>query len=337
MPKKTVEILLWHHRTKRTLSRKGKKYNPNKEKKIRVLGYEYLLMPKKVDLYSESNYQATTDFVNKMLSRACSTAIMLDFEQTEHITAAALLYLYSRIDHCLSENPKARIRIKADSLRGIIKETVMKSGLFARTLNRTDQVEDNGNSRIVKGTAEGEEFEEVIDHIVKHIYKVEGTEAERQVGAAVSESVGNVKLHAYPREQDNTAPFKPWWILYSVIDGVLYLAIYDIGVGIPETIHSRNWIRDIVDKTPDLLRKLSSSRDVDHISVAMEAGKTQTKEKKHGKGSKSIRALVDATPNGMLRVFSNKGLYQIGVDAEPELIEHGISVGGTLIQWNIKI
>ncbi|WP_230090595.1 hypothetical protein [Pseudoalteromonas rubra] len=212
------------------------------------------------------------------------------------------------------------------------------SGLVDMTLNRKPRHNKaNWTLPIIKGTAEGEEFESVVDHIIENIIENCTAEMERKVGSAVSETVSNVKLHAYP-SADNDSNNKAWWLMCSEIEGSLYLAIYDSGVGIPKTIHKRSWISDfIVNSAPHLVKAWTSHRDVDKINISMEAGRTQTKEKKHGKGSKSIRALVEETPDGKLWVFSNNGLYQIDENSAIHLVEHESSILGTLVQWNIKI
>lgn len=123
----------------------------------------------------------------------------------------------------------------------------------------------------------------------------------------------------------------------SVFDDSLYLAIYDQGVGIPETIHKTEWLWGIIKKSSKLMQRVSKSRDADLIELSMELGQSQTKQKKHGKGSKSIRALVEETPDGQLWIFSNKGLLKESSKSNRTLIEHHDSIGGTLVQWNIRL
>ncbi|PHR65619.1 MAG: hypothetical protein COA51_04920 [Idiomarina sp.] len=336
MAKSPSEFIYWEQRTRRHLARKTKFYDPKKVPRLKVLGYTYVRAPTSFDIYSEETYEITLDFINQVVTQARLSKVMLDFSETEQVTAAAVLFLFAQIDTFLIENKNSRIRIKADSLKGLVKRTILLSGLIDLTLNKP-QITTNGSRYslpVTRGTAEGEEFEDVVTHIVKNIYKSDDPEAERIIGSAVSETVGNVKLHAYPTD---TVGFKPWWMICSVIDDSLYMAIYDIGVGIPKTIHSTPWIRRIVSKTPKLMQKWSSSRDTDLIDLSMEVGQTQTKLRKHGKGSKSIQALVSETPKGQLWIFSNKGLLKESPMYSKQLIEHDTSIGGTLVQWNIKI
>ncbi|GAA72641.1 hypothetical protein [Pseudoalteromonas sp. BSi20439] len=275
--KRSVEEILWAARTKRTMSRKHKKYRPDKVPRLKALGYEYFSAPVKLDLYSESNHKDTIEFIDNLLEKASKSPVMLDFEETEHISAAALLYFYSRIDSFLASNSLAKLRIKEASLTHNVKNAIRSSGLIERTLNRERKLDSRYiNLPIIKGTAQGEEFEEVIDHIINKIFISIKPEDEKRIGAAVSETVGNVKLHAYPHPDNEN---KPWWVMCSFFNGSLYLAIYDEGVGIPKTIHDRPWIKSAIDRTPEFFRKFTNGRDVDLISISMEAGKTQTKEK----------------------------------------------------------
>ena len=61
-------------------------------------------------------------------------------------------------------------------------------------------------------------------------------------------------------------------------------------------------------------------------------------ELKHGQGSKSIKRLVSSHENGILWIFSNRGLYRYkNDDSPPWLKDYKQSINGTLIQWNIKV
>jgi hypothetical protein len=285
-------------------------------------------------LYNKENNQLTLDFISHIKKLSKNKPVMLSFESTEVITAAALLLLYSTLDLLKQSEKHKNVRINTSSVKGTNKVALARSGIIDLTLNRSSNVDIQSQTLpVIKGTAMGEEFEQVIDHVKFQVFDNKwSAEEENTFGAAVSETVGNVKLHAFPFETEE----KPWWVLCKVIEDDLFLAIYDSGVGIPSTILQTTWIKKVVENTPRLTKMVLNKTDADLILLSMQLGQTSTKEKKHGKGSKSINALVDENPNGTLWVFSNSGVY-CKSNGEIETQNFNNSINGTLVQWNIKL
>ncbi|NOH21461.1 hypothetical protein [Vibrio cyclitrophicus] len=328
------ERKVWKNRTRHNESRKDKKFNPRSGEITvrRVLGWEQIAVPKKLDLYNEETRELTLEFFELVEKYALERRVSLDCSEAESISAAALLLLYATID-TLKNNDNAKL-VRFQNLKGRVKFAIEKSGLKGVTLNKEQPVagSQTGPMPIVRGTARGEEFEAVIDYVQHQIFENDMTPEEENIwAAAVMETVSNVKLHAYSGESE-----KPWWIICSVIEDDLYLAICDRGVGIPNTIKDQGWVKSIVDKTPSLIQKLLSESDSDAIDLSMMVGETSTKQHKHGLGSKSIQALVDENPDGSLWVFSNRGVY-FRENHDAELKDFSRSISGTLIQWNIKL
>lgn len=331
---KETLVTNWKRRTIHNQKRKGKKYNPHRISYKHVLGWDYIPVPTQLDLYNEDSRDATLDFIETLERVSLQHKVMIDCEKANAFSAAAILLLYSTIDRLKNDNSHKLIRFQ--NLKGNIKLIVEKSGLRALTLQQGKSIIDckADTLPIVKGTARGEEFEHVIDHVQHQIYKNNmSPEQENVWGAAVGETVSNVKLHAY-----GTDEVKPWWIICSVIDDDLYLAICDQGVGIPQTIKKQGWINKLVENSPSLVKKMMSKRDSDAIELSMTIGESSTNQQKHGLGSQSIRALVEKNPNGALWVFSNHGVYYKDCrSSEPELKDFSGSISGTIVQWNIKL
>ncbi len=325
----------WTKRTQHNLSRKDKSFNPLKQftKVDRILNLHRIHAPRHLDLYNEDNRELTLGFIEKIEELAFDKyRVSLDFSEAETISAAALLLLYATMDDIKSKENARMIRFQ--SLSGVVKSAIEKSGLKALSLNK--EIKDIDVCvrplPIIKGTALGEECDTVIDHVQSCIFDNDMSPEQENIWAtAVQETVSNVKLHAYTDEQK-----KPWWIICSVIGNELYLAICDKGVGIPNTISKHSWIRRALDNKPEMVRRITSNLDSDRIFISMTAGKTSTQELKHGLGSKSINAMVDENPDGKLWVFSNRGVYYRTND-EIESKDFKRSISGTLVQWNIKL
>ena len=199
-----------------------------------------------------------------------------------------------------------------------------------------------------------QQMEEIIDFIQRRIFKDNmSPTTEHAYGDAVSETINNVGLHAYP---NTPLEEKRWWLMCSTFGRKLYLAIYDCGVGIPKTVIKKPWFFPLLKNSdPDQYRKLIEEMphldatgieilvpkripDERLIYYSMQSDVTGTKQEKHGQGSKSIKALVNDTKDGLLWVFSNHGLYNFNVeDQQPGEAKLRMKFPGTLIQWNIEI
>lgn len=185
--------------------------------------------------------------------------------------------------------------------------------------------------------------DQIIDHIQERLPNGLSTETERVLGDALSEAFLNVQDHAYPEEllPDLPKDKHRWWAMCSVLEKQLYLAVYDVGVGIPQTITKNHWLIKLVLErfSPDAIKNVLSSHS-EAIGLAMQAGKNRRDLKKHGQGSISMHELVEKNPHGQLWVLSGRGLYHwFQEDDEPhhELRDYPKPIPGTLVQWNVRV
>ena len=145
----------------------------------------------------------------------------------------------------------------------------------------------------------------------------------------------------------------------DVIGDQLYLAIYDTGTGIPNTVTKKQWFfKTLKAIYPDIYtdltaanqqnaetaikdipsKRVTSMTDSEKIYISMLGDVSGTNEDKHGQGSKSIKALVDNTTEGILWVYSNQGVYTFHQgDTHPKLNQLPSKMPGTLVQWNITL
>ncbi|ABV88997.1 hypothetical protein [Shewanella pealeana] len=292
-------------------------------------------------------YSEAIDFIEKIKSIDHSKSYIIDFSNTERVTAAALLLLYATIDQKKVTGPvnSSIVWPHSDSARRVI----VKSGLNKLLQNTLNTEEPDFSNTIISGVG-NDKVESLIDHIEQSVYKNQmDDEVEYLYGDAISETINNVGRHAYP---ESNASDKKWWILCDVIGDKLFVLIYDCGIGIPKTVVKRNWFISSVEKfypeqyaeakqAPASQSKLyffGSLKDENLIDLAMKQDVTGTLKSKHGQGSKSIKALVSETHRGKLWIYSNKGLLTFkNVDTPVDL--HTLNKGfpGTLVQWNIKI
>ena len=340
------------------IKRKDKVYNESKRPKVsKLLGASNIEAPRNISIYDGDDeqvfYTDTLDFIKNIEKEFKKGHCIIDFTKTESISAAALVIIYAAIDVIRSSySYKGSIRwssiksvdklIKASNLQKLVENKPIK---YSFTPFKPLPIIHGIGSKYL---------DEIIDYIEGSIYKNEmAPETEYVFGDAVSETINNVRLHAYPSEKDDN---KSWWLLCQVVDQQLYLAIYDLGVGIPKTVLDKPWFfssfekiypeeyEQLVKVSPELKRgglKLlvpQKLEDSQMIGLSMIGDVTGTYKSKHGQGSKSIKALVEETDNGKLWIFSNKGLYIFEREAEkPELFKLPRKISGTLLQWNIHI
>lgn len=350
------ELFLSRRRHKIEQKRKGIKYSVKAPNSEYLFKGEIIHAPKMISIYEVSEdssdpYTETIEFIEKIENTIRKKPCIITFKDTFWMSAAAMIVLYATIEEAQkhgaasadliwSHNASVNRKIRATNLSKLIRNKPIRYNF------------KNGKPLPVISSSSNEHMEDIIDYIQERVYRDEMTpEIEHLYGDAVSETINNVNLHAYP---DNKGDDQKWWLLCLMDQNELYLAIYDKGVGIPKTVVDKPWIvtsmksaypeeyKELMEQYPQLrdyrtilLNKLS---DPQLIYLSMKGNVSGTKQSKHGQGSKSIKKLVRDTSEGKLWVFSNNGLYVFEEDEEtPELYELPQKLAGTLVQWNIKV
>ncbi len=331
---------------------RGRRHNQNSlEQKGRDRAdFFYIKAPEIIEIYDAegqaNHFLETMVFLNKIRTGFLKDNAVLDFRKTKHVSAAALIMLYAEIENCKRQKrarilyPKEQEKVKKSLQLTNIHKLVKASPISYEHLDEMEHIP------IV--SSKGADFqEEIIDHIQKRIYSDKlSPELEHKYGDAVSETIYNVQMHAY---LDDGAEDK-WWLLCSVVEDRLYLAIYDLGVGIPNTVVKRSRFKDVISKLlPSVYLKdvgQMTKQDLGRagvteaklIDISMQGDVSGTREAKHGQGSKSIKALVESFSDGKLHIFSGKGLFKMsGEDCKVELFDLSAPVKGTLIQWSMDL
>jgi hypothetical protein len=171
------------------------------------------------------------------------------------------------------------------------------------------------------------EIEKLLGFSIKKHFLFEG----------LSEAITNVGQHAYP-DSDNY-PFKQWWLSasYDQSDRTLCIIFYDQGVGIPETLPRAGymeWAKELIGTWADSKK----------IEAAMQPGRSATDQEERGKGLQNFIEFAKSHRQGFLSIYSLRGLYRMtwaqdAGESAPETLrrDHENSVGGTLIEWRVKL
>lgn len=156
----------------------------------------------------------------------------------------------------------------------------------------------------------------------------------------LTEAMTNSKQHAYKRARgDGTgklAEDSRWWMLCQKKDGKLYVAICDLGIGIPRSL--REGSKWTLKQVTELVKSFGGRRDSAFIKAAVLLGRSSTDEEHRGKGLQDIKAVFDVMPTGTLRILSNRGTYSyLAEDGTEQLTDHSSSILGTLVVWLIPL
>lgn len=348
--------------------RKGKFYDTNKRFSVpkSVLGYKILEVPTKLVLYNLNDQKtllvaATLSFFEMLRKNIlANTKILIDFSNTTRIDAAALLIMYAITEESLAKySEKVRFSLPNDAPHV---RRQLRNSYYLRLLSRSDlssQFQSRDALPVITGVGNNK-VDNLIDYLMEKVFEYKATPEQEHIYAdAISETVHNVGLHAYPEKSRGD---KKWWLLSQVIDDQLYLAIYDTGVGIPKTVVKQSYffgkLKDVFPKqfsqligllskegmSDEELEALGSNiyskgllTDEQAIYLSLRPDVSGTQKDKHGQGSKSIKRLVEESHSGKLWVMSNRGAFVKEQKDEPSTYPLPGDLNGTLVQWNIQI
>ena len=354
------ELRLGTKRHLRNIERRDTKYDLDKSTPP---NHDYLFKkhivikaPRDFSIYGKAEASSLNDslnFISTLGETYGRKSCVIDFSETNFISAAALLAAYAAIDNSY-DSGTAKAYILWSNTTNNVNATIRRTH-FHRLIQRRKINPDfstNGPLPIICGSG-ADLRDDIVDYIQRSVYEDNmSPETEHVYGDAVSETINNVDRHAYP---DLETDQKKWWLICDLFGDQLYLAIYDIGVGIPKTVVDRPWFLASMKKyypaqhaemqkaLPDEAKGLrafvvNKFKDSQLIYLSMQGEVTGTKVSKHGQGSKSIKKLVSDTIEGTLWVFSNKGVYKFEEeDTTPSLYRLPLQLPGTLIQWNITV
>lgn len=179
---------------------------------------------------------------------------------------------------------------------------------------------------------------------LKELYPGEGESVHggmTHLYGAMIEAVGNVCGHAYPRP--SAAAVGRWWMTGAVdaANRRTTAVIFDQGVSIPVSLP--NWSRyaGFAKRFVAALRFVPDSgdpqNDGDAIAVAVEEAVSSTGAPHRGQGLAQMKNFVDLCRGGYLRIMSRNGEVVFRPGCKPTVSTHIVSIGGTLIEWNVSL
>lgn len=276
------------------------------------------------------------------------TKVKLDFSKVEKIFPGGMLILL------------ASLQLFTNVWKGRITARCPPHSLTAQLINHFGLADAFGVSanlskpkassvidwQFLTGTkAGGEEVRELLNNY-RHKTNAEIPEG---LFAALTEGLTNVRHHAYTENSEVPAEFQKWWLFARYTEpletetGSLFIAIYDMGVGIPSTMRSKlekgEIILDLIDKVGQSTRVTKGSAlDRRLLEEAVEYKRSQTGQPHRGNGLPEMREFASTTNGGRLHIVSGQAQYTfVAGKIDGHTLGFKEEFPGTLLLWSLPL
>ena len=342
LSKKQREKLLRRQRTLlRSRVRISQKSNPrgSKSRKDQTTRPDSLRLaaPVVFDIGDNKNRRSLIDFLEELrghFKHHPEKRLLIDFQGTQRFVAAGTLLFYAELCRLIDYSPTTQVRC-SEPRNERARQALQQIGVYGichHTCRGKPTHRDVVHWRVARGhMVDASQYAETIEAhegrlaepLVKGIYR------------GLAEAMTNVCHHAYIRRRedglDHDGP-SDWWVFSQAKDGHLFVALCDLGAGIPVTLPKTN---------PSMFSRLKARigvkpLDGECISAAVEDSRSRTGKRERGKGLGDIIRAVSSAPRGRAVVFSNRGCYTLNAGKESSG-NYRDSILGTLISWSVPI
>ena len=299
--------------------------------------------------HTRSEIMSTLSTVGQRLSTS-KARVKLDFSAVQRIYPGGMLMLLAHLE-LLSEIFPGRIR--AACPRGSMAAQLIQHFNFAQRLGVPAAGNQPRHGSVTNwrfATGRQAEGEKILRHIETFAALV-GSSVPDGLYNALTEAMTNVRHHAYPAgDSHQPESMRRWWLFSKCISptpetkGDLYLAFYDVGVGIQASMRTNLLgMREHVGMHIDnVLLKLGvttgRAQDVQLLRLAVEQPRTSTGLPFRGKGLPEMKEFAASTSGGRMTIVSGHAQYSFQAhcgEATVSKSERGIL--GTLIMWNLPL
>lgn len=335
-------------------ARAKRKYNSLKsENRFRkVFSRTVITAPSSISFF-EKRYDEFDKFIKELNKLCRSGRVLIDLKNVTTIKSAALLVLYASIEQLQKTyNDKNIIKTTCTTSKeiSVILRTYGFWNLTGESRSRSLQAYPD-SLEICTMTYEAHlqkdksELRKLLKYAQASVLKAGMHEGKVLAYNAITESISNVWQHAYD-DEFHTSPvpliLRNWWFIAQRIDDQFFIAVYDMGAGIPATISTKPWAAALIEtisKWVDLKGyKVLVSPDAKSIKAAVDYGRSRFKLDNRGKGLTEAKDFVQRNPHGSMLIFSGSGHYEYKTKDDQETLETlGSQFRGTLIQWNLML
>lgn len=331
------------------ISRKGRKYDPNKSSVISHqlhvnnnvsidgsrAGKRTVKAPRILDFKEQC--EDALRFLREIrdeVIKGRTHNILVDLAELEEISPAVAVVLLAEMTRCATYAKKAKRLSGNFPKTDRAKQVLTDIGFFRSFQVKPPAFVSNKESRVYVKTIAGNRsdgrYTRPFLQLFEQVCKFEPLAGKRLYGALI-ECMDNVKGHAYPANiADRADLIGEWWMcgFADPVNRQLALVFYDQGEGIPTTIKRKRSIR---------MRSYFNFDDSRILKQAITLGLSSKDDKRRGTGLPSLREFVDFAPGGFLRVMSGNGdVRYIGSTRRVETRRLTESLSGSLIVWTIR-
>jgi anti-sigma regulatory factor (Ser/Thr protein kinase) len=315
-----------------------------------ILGTYTVSTPSELTSFSEQGRSDLYTLLRQINEIPERSKMVIDFRSLSKFKISAVLVLFAHLEILIESRPRTRI-LWHPPQDSITNEKLASLGFWEMMGGdykaEMDSIKICSVSHQQKENDDKRPLKEAIRYAEKAIasYGVEDSngETDQALFAAVSESFSNVWQHAYTENINKkhstlcvALKAQKWWIALQHLDGQLFIAVYDVGVGIPASTRKKEWYTSLAGEILSVLGGLSpDSRD---IQTALEYGSSRFNVQGRGNGLPAVKRFVEINPNGQLQIMSGKSLYIFrSKDNFTKWTDLVDCFPGTLIQWNIAL
>ena len=258
--------------------------------------------------------------------------VYFDFSKAKKMHPCGTLYFMAQIDRLLLKN-KGRVSCNYPKDE-IVGQLFQHFGLLEK-MGLTPKFEITAESVLpwhyVVGTkADTSKFNDLI-----HSYEFE-LEKPMRLGLydSMSEAVTNCTHHAYDENQELPPEEQKWWMFAQKSGSILTVAIYDTGIGIPESLRRKPELKDYF-KGLSFRNRRSDKR---LLLAAVGSNKSSTRLPYRGLGLPEMLNFVQKNSEGGLLIHSDRGAFIYRAQTSTQSTGYyDKAITGTLIQWTLPL
>jgi len=314
---------------------------PSKRRKFSAMapGDEWHLhVPKNILILGRPGHTTMTNFLAELRQAFAhkTRAICVDFTATAKLFPEGLLLFYAELDRLVSVFQEKRVRC-IPAANATVDGVLQHLGIY-KLLNHESPTPPTGDN--------------VVGWKVHHAQQVDGnifgppietlglkTELAAQLFKGVSEAVTNVRHHAHLAQRKDGLKLparQEWWMFIHESDSKLYVAVCDLGIGIPRSLPIQHgW--PAVSHALHVMFGQQKRTDGRLIKAALRLGRTRTDSEHRGMGFTDMIAVLSTMPESRMVIYSNHGALTYNGSVQPPALEtHTFknSVLGTIVVWH---
>lgn len=186
-----------------------------------------------------------------------------------------------------------------------------------------------------------------ISELLRKYKELAGADIPEGLYDVLGEALTNVHHHAYPEGTSLPEGVRRWWMFSRYEQpqddepGNLYIAVYDVGEGIQNTMRAKLEAGELIlDLGEDLVSLLGGSwkvLDRRLLEKAVDHDRSSTGLANRGKGLPEMRDFIKSTESGWLHIISGNSQYSSNIKTSSPVMSWPTKILGTLILWSIPL